>query len=122
METTDLDEATKAFSKLEGEVKVDQPNANLNQFNGLIKLKGFPTSVKISIDRFIMSGSAIKGTPWAFGLVVYTGQDTKIQQSCLNSRKKVSRIERLVNIYVVFILCLLLFAVVLSTIMSLSAG
>jgi hypothetical protein len=42
MATPNMNEAARSFSKLEGVVKVDQPNANLNEFTGLIKLKGFP--------------------------------------------------------------------------------
>jgi hypothetical protein len=47
-------------------------------FEGKVKLKGFPTSVIATIDQFILSGSTIEGVPWIFGVVVYTGSETRL--------------------------------------------
>jgi hypothetical protein len=47
-------------------------------FNGKVQLKGFPTSVVVSIDSFIFGGSTIQGVPWVFALVVYTGFETRL--------------------------------------------
>jgi phospholipid-transporting ATPase len=83
-----------------------------------VKLKGFPTSVKIDHESFILGGSIVKGIPWAFGLIVYTGNETKIQNALTKPRKKISRIEKIVNWYVLFILGILFLTVILSTVMS----
>lgn len=94
----------------------------MSHFSAKIKLKGFPTSAKVTVDSFILGGSTIKGVPWAFGLVIYTGAETKIQHSLTKPRKKISKIEKIVNWYVLFILGLLFITVILSTIMSKSIG
>ena len=47
MNSSSMNEAINGLTKLEGFVKVEQPNNKLNTFNGNIKLKGFPTAVKI---------------------------------------------------------------------------
>ena len=59
-------------------------------------------------------GSVIVGVPWVVGMVVYAGTETKTLLNTQRTRKKTSRIEAEVNIWVLFILLILLTLVVFS--------
>ena len=53
----------------------------MNSFIGRLKLDSFPRASDISNDNFILRGTTIKNIKAIYGLVVYTGMDTKIMQS-----------------------------------------
>jgi magnesium-transporting ATPase (P-type) len=56
-------------------------------------------------------------TEWAYGIAIYTGQETKIQMNNRNAPSKMSRIEEYLNKAIVFIFiaqCLLVTAAVVS--------
>ena len=50
---------------------------------------------KLPIDEqnFILRGCSLKNTEWIYGLVVYTGFDTKIMLNSTKSRPKHSTLE-----------------------------
>jgi hypothetical protein len=83
--------------KLNCTVKIEAPNSSMSSFEGKVKLKGFPTSVTATNDNFILSGSTVMGVPWILVLVLYTGPETKLQHNLKPPRKKISRIEKLIN-------------------------
>jgi hypothetical protein len=53
---------------------------------------------------------------------VYTGSETKLQVGLEAPKKKVSKIERMINWYIVSILALLFVGAFISTIFSVGAG
>jgi phospholipid-translocating ATPase len=59
-------------------VQYELPNKDLYKFEGNICLgdAGSPTSV--SNDNILLRGMALRNTECIYGLVVYTGRETKI--------------------------------------------
>ena len=92
----DFNEAMRNLATMSYQIKIAQPSFS-PQFVGTIKPKGFPTSVQISQESWLLRASAISGTPWILGLVAYTGYDAKSSINLKVPPRKVSRIERLVN-------------------------
>lgn len=91
------------------------PHANLYSYQGNLKwmdssdgeLKNEP----ITINNMLLRGCTLRNTKWAMGLVVFTGDDTKIMLNTGVTPTKKSRISRelnfsvLINFLLVFILC-----------------
>lgn len=50
-----------------------------------------------------MRGAKLKNTKWIVGIIVYTGEDTKVMKNADKSKYKVSNIERETNQYILFI-------------------
>ena len=50
----------------------------MNDFKAFIKLKKNPNWEVLTADNFIPRGSILRFTDWAYGMVVFSGQDTKI--------------------------------------------
>lgn len=50
--------------KIKGMLKYDQPNADIQTFQGRLKLESFPRASQISEENFVMRGSSIKNIKW----------------------------------------------------------
>lgn len=62
-----------------------------------------------------MKGASLENTEWAFGLCVYTGQETKIMKNLQQGRNKMSHLERCINQLVIGIV---IFQIVICTVLS----
>lgn len=75
------------LKNIKGMFKYEEPNAELNIFNGRLKLESFPRASDVTIENFVMRGSSVKNIKCVYGLVVYAGMETKIMQ-IIQSEKK----------------------------------
>jgi magnesium-transporting ATPase (P-type) len=70
-------------STINGHIYCDHPNEFLYSFDALmtIKVKNSQDSYKYSLDynQLLLRGTSLKSTQWIYGIVVYTGQETKIK-------------------------------------------
>ena len=79
------------------------PNNALYQFEGSLSLSksaDIETSsgpIALSTHNMILRGCKLRNTTWAIGMVVYTGQETKIQMNSRTVPRKVSSLERLMG-------------------------
>ena len=68
------------------------------------KKKG--TLVPLGPDQMLLRGSSLRNTEFIYGLVVFTGHETKIMKNSVNSRSKFSRLEIATNSYIFLIVLL----------------
>ena len=66
---------------IKGLLKYEEPNSNMNSFNGRLKLESFPRASAIHQENFVMRGATIKNVRHIYGLVVYTGMETKMMMT-----------------------------------------
>ena len=90
------------ISRMKGEMKCDIPNSKLSEFNGRVKLSK-TNDYSVNVKQLLHKGTILKNTPWAIGLVVYSGKDTKIILNSQKSQSKSSHLEMNVNILILFI-------------------
>ena len=92
---------------IEGFVQCDLPNPNFHKFDGKFKIKIFNVENKefypINIKQLVLKGSILKNTKWILGIVVYTGMKNKIILNSETPRIKISKTEKKLNIFLVFI-------------------
>ena len=107
-------EIKKDKYKFEGYIKINSPNADLNYVNGTFhpKLESEDICVEkdiiISSKSFLLKGSILKNTNWIIGVVVYTGMENKIILNSKKPRLKISKIEKKLNYYLLFVFCFLM--------------
>ncbi|KAL4445931.1 hypothetical protein ABPG74_010923 [Tetrahymena malaccensis] len=90
-----------------GQVSCSMPNPQLHFFEGCIQTDMFPNQkFSVNIKNLLLRGSRIKNNEWAMGLVVYTGQDTKIMKNADQGRNKFSCIDHKCNSYIMYLLIL----------------
>jgi magnesium-transporting ATPase (P-type) len=72
-------------STINGHIYCDYPDDHMYNFDALmtIKVKNSQSSYKYALDynQILLRGSSLKTTHWIYGIVVYTGKETKIKQN-----------------------------------------
>jgi phospholipid-transporting ATPase len=91
------------LSGLKGTVDCEGPNNSLYTFNGYITLEG-KEKISLGVRQILLRGSQLRNTKTIYGLVVYTGHDTKLMQNATEPPSKRSNLEVVMNrlIFTVF--------------------
>uniref|UniRef100_A0A8C9CPX9 Phospholipid-transporting ATPase n=1 Tax=Phocoena sinus TaxID=42100 RepID=A0A8C9CPX9_PHOSS len=89
------------FFFFSGEVRCESPNNRLDRFTGILIYKG--KNYVLDHDRLILRGCIIRNTDWCYGLVIFTGPDTKLMQNSGKSTFKRTHIDHLMNVLVLWI-------------------
>ena len=89
-------------------VSCEAPNDILYRFEGTLTLGNNLSDVivPLSTDQILLRGSSLRNTEYAYGVVVFTGHDTKIMMNSVGSRAKFSKLEIATNTYIVLIVCI----------------
>jgi phospholipid-transporting ATPase len=87
----------------------EKPNPYLYTFTGTLVV-GDKMKIPCDNGNFLLRGMSLRNTEWIYGLVAYTGHDTKIMLNSINAKPKKSGLELKMSreIYVIFILQLFL--------------
>ena len=104
----------KCNYQFEGHIKINSPNADLNYVSGtfhpIFESEDLcvEKDIIISNNGFLLKGSVLKNTNWILGVVVYTGMENKIILNSKKPRLKISKIEKRLNYYLLFVFCFLM--------------
>ncbi|XP_031340747.1 probable phospholipid-transporting ATPase IA isoform X3 [Photinus pyralis] len=93
---------------LTGTVECEPPNRHLYEFSGVLKETN-KVAQAIGPDQILLRGAMLRNTSWVFGLVIYTGHETKLMRNSTTAPLKRSSIDKLTNIQI-----LLLFGILLT--------
>ena len=95
------------------EIHIDKPNKNIYQIDGyVIKNNNNNEKIFFNNSHILLRGGTLKNVDYIYGIIIYSGNDTKLMQNINNSSYKHSYIEITENkivIYVMlftFILCI----------------
>ncbi|KAF8756597.1 Phospholipid-transporting ATPase [Rhizoctonia solani] len=105
-----------AFARLAGHLRSEQPNNSLYTYEGTLELSG--QKIPMSPDQLLLRGAQMRNTPWCYGLVVFTGHETKLMRNATAAPIKRTAVERQVNVQIVFLFIVLLALSLSSTIGS----
>jgi magnesium-transporting ATPase (P-type) len=72
---------------LQGTVECELPNRNLYEFIGTLKVNSAAFPIPLGADQILLRGSQLKNTEWIYGIVIYSGQETKLMMVSLNIQK-----------------------------------
>lgn len=103
---------------LQGQICCDTPNDHLYRFDGMmvvsLKNSEYSYRYRLDYDQLMLRGSSLKITQWVYGIVVYTGRETKIKQNDLKSQKarKRSRMEVAMSYQILTVVAAQMFFVV----------
>ena len=71
-------------TSLHGTLQSEHPNNSLYTYEATLELVssgGIPKQVPLGPDQLLLRGAQIRNTPWAYGLVVFTGHETKLMRN-----------------------------------------
>ncbi|CAL9730539.1 probable phospholipid-transporting ATPase Dnf3p [Monosporozyma unispora] len=107
MELNKLTCSASGLANINANVTVEDPNNDLYNFEGNLELqdtqnntfKKFP----IGLDNVIYRGSIIRNTPRMVGMVIFTGEETKIRMNAIrNPRTKAPKLQKSINLIIAF--------------------
>ncbi|KAL4317184.1 hypothetical protein HN51_071163 [Arachis hypogaea] len=92
----------KPIQRFRAMVKCEDPNENLYSFIGNLHYEG--KEYPLSLQQILLRDSKLKNTDHIFGVVIFTGHDTKVMQNSTDPPSKRSKIERKMDkiIYILF--------------------
>jgi phospholipid-translocating ATPase len=111
--TIDLDEDAE-FSRFRGTVNCEDPNSSLYTFVGNITLDG--ETLSVGPQQLLLRDSKLRNTSYIYGVVVFSGHDTKVMQNATAVPSKRSRIERRMDKIIYFLFGVLLLISVVGAI------
>eukprot|EP00002_Diphylleia_rotans_P022164 TRINITY_DN433_c0_g1_i4.p1 TRINITY_DN433_c0_g1~~TRINITY_DN433_c0_g1_i4.p1 ORF type:complete len:2064 (-),score=356.33 TRINITY_DN433_c0_g1_i4:244-6435(-) len=100
-ETQPLSEYAQ-LGNLKGYVKCEHPNSRLYSFTGTLSLQD-KGDISVDVSNVMLRGTVLRNTPSVFGLVIFTGLETKIFQNSRAVPSKRSRLEILINKTLIYI-------------------
>lgn len=102
-----------------GILEYEQPNNRLYEFRGKYTWGSPEQTVAVKNDSVLLRGAMLRNTEAIYGLVIYTGRETKLAQNQTAAKLKRSDVEAVVNRCIFLIFVALLGICVVSTILSL---
>ncbi|KAL2613361.1 hypothetical protein R1flu_025053 [Riccia fluitans] len=107
------DSALSIFSGLL--IECELPNNRLYKFDGAINLQDYG-KLPLDVRQVLLRGATLRNTDWILGVVVYTGADTKFVRNMIPGQRKVTELEKNMNILVAVVFgCQLALCIGLST-------
>jgi len=105
------------LSRMTGHVEAEQPNRHLYEFAGNIVLTGKQADpVPVSATQLLLRGARLRNTSWVYGLVVYTGHESKLLMNSTKAPLKRSTVDIVTNYQIIFLFVILVVLSLISAI------
>ncbi|XP_031497378.1 putative phospholipid-transporting ATPase 9 [Nymphaea colorata] len=117
LEVTSSLNGESSFTQFKAVIKCEDPNANLYSFVGSMYYED--EQYPLSPLQILLRDSKLRNTDYIYGVVIFTGHDTKVIQNSTDPPSKRSKVERKMDKIVYFLFAML---VVISAIGSIFFG
>jgi phospholipid-transporting ATPase len=94
------------LAELRGVLECEHPNRFLYEFVGNVKV-GSKKAVPLGPDQILLRGACLKNTSWVYGLVIYTGKQSKLMLNSTTTPLKRSNVEKKTNSQILLLFILL---------------
>ncbi|KAL2632432.1 hypothetical protein R1flu_017118 [Riccia fluitans] len=111
--TIEFDEDAE-LGQFHGEMNCEDPNPSLYTFVGNIKIEG--ETLALGPQQILLRDSKLRNTQYIYGVVVFSGHDTKVMQNSTEVPSKRSRIERKMDKIIYFLFGVLLLISVIGAV------
>ncbi|KQK74083.1 hospholipid-transporting ATPase IB [Amazona aestiva] len=108
-------QSREELMKVSGRIECEGPNRHLYDFVGNLRLDG-QSPVPVGPDQILLRGAQLRNTQWVLGIVVYTGHDTKLMQNSTKAPLKRSNVEKVTNMQILVLFCILLVMALVSSV------
>lgn len=78
------------------QIKCDRPENNMYRLNAMVEM-GDKIKYPVDLQTVLLRGTVLKNTDWVIGVVMFTGEDSKIVMNAGGTPSKRSRVERQTN-------------------------
>ena len=106
----------KQLAGFVGKIKCEDPNRHIYTFNGNIEIKDEGNGVfPLSPSVILLRGAKLMNTGHIFGVVVYTGHDSKLLMNYKKAPSKRSNMDKITNHHIYFLFATLISVALAST-------
>lgn len=100
-------------------IECDLPNPRLYEFEGRLIMPNGEDTHPLGPDNILLRGAKLKNTNWIYGVVLYTGHESKLMiNSLAETPMKQSSLEKITNIQILWLVFILLTTAFLSAVFS----
>ena len=93
------------LSLFNGTIEYEPPNKDIHTFIGALSLQSISEPISLDKQNILLRGSLFSNTEWAYGIALYTGQETKLQMNSIHAASKMSKMEQYLNKAIMIIFC-----------------
>lgn len=106
------------LSRLSGRIRSEQPNSSLYTYEAAMTLHagGGEKELPLAPDQLLLRGAVLRNTPWVYGVVVFTGHETKLMRNATATPIKRTQVERTVNIMILMLVGILIILSIISSV------
>lgn len=104
----------RALKDVHGKVLSEQPNSSLYTYEGTMSLNG--QEIPLTPDQMILRGATLRNTSWIFGMVIFTGHETKLMRNATATPIKRTAVERIINLQIAALFGVLIILSLISSI------
>jgi phospholipid-transporting ATPase len=106
------------LKNLSGTIECEPPNRHLYEFTGVLKETN-KIAQPLGPDQVMLRGAMLRNTSWVFGIVAYTGHETKLMRNSTSAPLKRSSVDKLTNIQILLLFGILFTMCLISAIFNL---
>lgn len=100
------------------QIECEHPNQHLYEFQGNLDLGSDKALIPLGPDQILLRGSQLQNTKWVYGVVIYTGHETKIMMNSTTPPFKRSHVEKATNTQILILFGILITICLISSIAS----
>ncbi|KAK0132802.1 Phospholipid-transporting ATPase IB [Merluccius polli] len=108
-------QSLEELMSLSGRLECEGPNRHLYDFTGTLRLENL-NPAPLGPDQVLLRGAQLRNTQWVVGIIVYTGHDSKLMQNSTKAPLKRSNVERVTNLQILVLFCILLVMALVSSV------
>ncbi|KAG0239791.1 hypothetical protein B0O80DRAFT_455041 [Mortierella sp. GBAus27b] len=106
-------------SQIGGCIRSEQPNNSLYTFEGTLLMHtahGHQKELPLDPTQILLRGAVLRNTNWVYGVVIFTGHESKLMRNASATPIKRTSVEKMTNVQIIFLFCILLAMSVASAI------
>ncbi len=103
-----------ACAKFNGSIVCEAPNANFDRFVGMLHLGSGGRPLALEPEQILLRGCILRNVDSAYGIVVYTGRETKVRVRQTTRSRKVAQVEQMLNKLIAILVATLVAACILG--------
>lgn len=116
-ETSEIVSPTE-LSRLGGKIRSEQPNSSLYTYEATLTMNagGGEKELPLQPDQLLLRGATLRNTPWIYGVVVFTGHETKLMRNATATPIKRTAVEHQLNLQILMLIGILLVLSVIGSV------